>query len=294
MPGNSPHLSEHEQIQIKTIKSWLHDNTAAIGNIAIFASLEGGADMQKSEEISTICEKTSALIGEALAFSRKSRDSTDLLIYLTTFREDIRQEIAKIISLVNNFKGFDQDFKQRVGESLKHESDLNSEQIDHSEVSKIIAQLGKEYGGGLNITLDYDNQPIFADKTHFIRILMNIFSNARKYTPAGTTVSLQIKKQSQNTLLLIVDDGPGFSGYPQKLIKMHAQDKAEHATQGFGIGLAYCHDIIQDHGGKMELFNRTDLPGEKQTGAVFVITFPDSSPRQSQVNFQENQQNKTA
>ncbi|MGL5831228.1 MAG: sensor histidine kinase [Candidatus Altimarinota bacterium] len=292
---NLSNLSEYQQKQIKTAKYWLHDNAAVIGNIAILAALNTEEkelsinEIAQIAELTSICEKTATSVQQALNFSRSNPDSNELFIYLTTFREQIRQDIASIMAMVKTSDIFDQEIKEHVQALKYNENDLHTEALHSFEISEIISRLSQEYAKGLIVTLNYDNQPIHADKAHLIRIFINIFSNARKYTPAGTTLNIEIKKQNQETLISITDNGPGFSGNPQKLLALHSQDKSEHASQGHGIGLSYCHDAIQDHGGRLQLFNRADLPGETKSGAVFLITLPDPSPRQSQVTYKKSQ-----
>lgn len=294
LPENPSSLSEYQHKQIKTAKYWLHDNAAVIANISVLAALNSeGKELSVREiieiaELTTICEKTATSVQQALNFSRSNPDSNELFIYLTTFREQIRQDIASIMAMVKISDIFDEEIKEHVQALKYNENDLHAEQIHASEVAEIISHLSQEYANGLIVNLNYDNHPIYADKGHFIRILINIFSNARKYTPAGTTINIEIQKKHQITLLRIMDNGPGFTGNPQDLLALHAQDKSEHVNQGHGIGLSYCHDTVQDHGGSMELFNRIDLPGQNRSGAVFIITLPDSSPRQSQVTYKKS------
>jgi signal transduction histidine kinase len=291
---NPQELSEHQQKQIKASIKWLHDNGSAIGNISLMIDVVAEEkDLLRPEilELKSICQKTSDLVLNIFNQTQGKPHDNDLFTHLTTFKEDIRQDIIEIIASVDkNCHFLDESFKEGVRSNLfPQEAELNPEYLDSTEISNIVSGLKLLYCQGLNVTLDYDQMSVFADKASFIRILQNILNNTRKYTPVGTNVKIEIKRLNQATLLIVEDDGPGFKGNPQDLVKMYVQDKQEHAEKGHGIGLSYCHDVVQDHGGTMELFNVADLPGKKGTGAMFVIILPDSSPRQSQVIFKNKE-----
>jgi two-component system, OmpR family, sensor kinase len=103
-----------------------------------------------------------------------------------------------------------------------------------------------------------DSVAVDGDAERLRQVITNLLANARKYTPAGTTVTVSAQPHG----FVVHDDGPGFS-----------PDVAEHAFERFargdvsrhrgdqggaGLGLALVQAIVTAHGGRVEL---SSVPG---------------------------------
>lgn len=95
------------------------------------------------------------------------------------------------------------------------------------------------------------------DEQRLHQVATNLLTNARKHTPAGTTVTVT----AQTDGFVVHDDGPGF---PAELVE-HAferfvrADEARTSTGGVGLGLALVDAIVTAHGGTVAL---TSKPGD--------------------------------
>jgi two-component system OmpR family sensor kinase len=98
-----------------------------------------------------------------------------------------------------------------------------------------------------------DSVEVSGDAERLRQVITNLLANARKYTPAGTTVTVSTRAHG----FVVHDDGPGF-----------APEVAEHAFERFargdasrsrgdeggaGLGLALVQAIVTAHGGSVEL-----------------------------------------
>ena len=111
---------------------------------------------------------------------------------------------------------------------------------------------------GANIRLDVQcfvpRELVFfdADPDRILQVLTNLISNAIKFSPASTTVSIQIDGNADSLLLKVVDQGRGIP--PEKLetiFDRFQQVESSDSTRkgGTGLGLAICRSIVQQHNG---------------------------------------------
>lgn len=109
------------------------------------------------------------------------------------------------------------------------------------------------------IALPEDGEPIevTGDGYRLHQVVTNLLTNARKYTPAGTTVTVTVRPDGFD----VHDDGPGF---PPDLVgsafeRFTRGDAARHRSDGIGLGLALVQAIVAAHGGTVSL---ASAPGD--------------------------------
>ena len=94
--------------------------------------------------------------------------------------------------------------------------------------------------------------PVMGDKNRLRQVFMNIIDNALKYTPEGGDVTVQILNEVTNITVLISDTGCGIA--PEDLPKVKEKFyKANQNVGGSGIGLAVADEIVQMHGGTLDI-----------------------------------------
>jgi two-component system sensor histidine kinase KdpD len=114
------------------------------------------------------------------------------------------------------------------------------------------------------------------DPVLFAQVLFNLFDNAAKYAPAGTTVRLMARRDGARARIDVSDEGIGIALADlekifDKFYRVHAQDRQRAGT---GLGLAICRGFVEAMGGTIVARNRAD-----RSGAVFTISLPaDSRP----------------
>ncbi len=103
-----------------------------------------------------------------------------------------------------------------------------------------------------------DKQLIWFDEDHFNKIITNLLSNALKFSPENSTVTIGYKAIPTENLIKIwiQDEGPGISDdeKPQLFERFfQGKDSSNHLQPGTGIGLSMVKEIIQLHHGNVEL-----------------------------------------
>ena len=108
----------------------------------------------------------------------------------------------------------------------------------------------------LTIKTDLEkNLPLIIHDTQFLRqILLNIMSNAIKYTPEKGTISISAKKEKEQIHLKITDTGIGIPKQQQKNIFQkffRASTATDNAIEGNGLGLYFVSLIVKESKGKI-------------------------------------------
>ncbi|MEZ0578198.1 sensor histidine kinase [Nocardioides sp. MH1] len=103
-----------------------------------------------------------------------------------------------------------------------------------------------------------------ADRLH--QVITNLLTNARKYTPAGTTVTVAVDPHGFE----VRDDGPGFPPdlLPVAFERFSRGDVSRHREGGLGLGLALVQAIVTAHGGTVTLSSE---PGRTAIRVQFQI-----------------------
>lgn len=133
---------------------------------------------------------------------------------------------------------------------------LNKTEFNLSDVvSSILLNFEKDYMDK-NIEVNFNKQPaeIFADRDKISQVVVNLLSNALKYTPEGGKVIIEVQSFKGEVVLSIKDNGPGISeeDIPYIFERFYRADKSRNRmTGGSGIGLTITKSIVEAHGGRI-------------------------------------------
>ncbi|ESQ79139.1 ATP-binding protein [Asticcacaulis sp. YBE204] len=125
---------------------------------------------------------------------------------------------------------------------------------------------------GLDFVIDSPSlaQTAYIDRDMWEKIVLNLLSNAFKYTLEGR-VELSLHQDGERAVLSVRDTGVGMaeSELPHIFERFHRVDGAAGRThEGSGIGLALVQELVGLHGGKVAVESR---PGD---GSVFTVSLP--------------------
>lgn len=116
-----------------------------------------------------------------------------------------------------------------------------------------------------------DHIRVFADRDKIEQVLVNLLSNAAKYSEAAMPIELTCQQEAATLTVSVRDQGMGISAKDlEQLFLPHyrAETKATEKITGFGIGLYLCAEIIQRHKGEILVESE---PGQ---GSTFKFTLP--------------------
>lgn len=126
----------------------------------------------------------------------------------------------------------------------------------------------------LAVELPSETKRVFLDATLFQRVLDNLVSNALKFSPPHSTITLKVEYPTQTPTdqgphlrLQVLDEGPGIPQTHQKNIfdKFKIVDLKKKQIPQVGLGLAFCKLVVEAHGGHISV--KDNIP----KGSIFTV-----------------------
>ncbi len=186
----------------------------------------------------------------------------------------IYRNAQRILSLVNQLL----DIRKLEKGKMRLSCMLTDLNLFVSELVEMFKPQALEKGLTLEFSGDGNIPQIWVDRNILDKILVNLISNAIKFTPKGGNIvvclSLDDADDSEEFVnISVIDSGIGLDAKnADKIFERfyQAHDKGANAKSGFGIGLDLCRRLIEFHHGSISGKNRED--GVK--GSVFSVKLP--------------------
>jgi signal transduction histidine kinase len=195
--------------------------------------------------------------------SRKSELPANLVPIQAALRK-IDEQTRRLNSLVDDLTDL---ASIRAGKLELRPGDCNLAEIcqDVVEDQRLIS--------GRTIELETPDEPmrLRADRDRLSQVIVNLVSNAIKYSPQDCPVEVSISQHDNVAVVRVRDAGPGIPKERQeRIFEMFYRDPNAEASakNGLGIGLAICKDIVERHNGRIWC---NSLPGN---GSTFVVELP--------------------
>ena len=261
-------------------------------------------------------EKQNAILKDALIQARQANEAKNM--FLANMSHDIRTPMNAIIGfsalLENEAENPDKvrQYAQRISSSGRHLLGLINDVLDMSriesgkvalnvarlsvrelldEISAIMLPQAQEKGQILEIrTRGRVPDQIQADRLRLTQVLINLLTNAVKYTPEGGTIGMDVVDCGQRSAgyehlrFVVTDNGIGMSEEFQKTIfepftrEIHS---LTNKVQGTGLGMAITRNLVELMGGTIFVKSR------KGEGSTFTVDMEFVLPEQTEEPEQE-------
>ncbi len=188
---------------------------------------------------------------------------------ITATLEETLQEIKRMTELVDALLTL-----ARADEGI---APLHREPVDLRAIVEEVRETGELLAEESGVRVDVATPPepmvVSVDATRIRQLILNLLTNAVKYTPPGGTVRMQLGAADGRVILSVADTGIGIApgDLPHIFDRFWRADSARTRTgerPGAGLGLAISKWIAEAHGGRIDVVSR---PGR---GTTFTVTLP--------------------
>ncbi len=286
---------EYEHLDTKE-RRWFH-------NIAMGSEVEGRTKYILVMSDRTADKQVNQALSNAVAAAETANRAKST--FLSNMSHDIRTPMNAIIGFttlaLSNIDDTDRvkDYLAKALASSNHLLSLINDVLDMSRIesgkihleevevnlSDVLHDLkaivsGQIYAKQLELymdVMDVTDEDVYCDKTRLNQILLNILSNAIKFTPAGGTVSVRVRQLAGKVHgcgqyeFRVKDNGIGMSPeFAQKIFDPFERERTSTVSQiqGTGLGMAITKNIVDMMGGAI------NVQTAQGKGTEFIICLP--------------------
>ena len=261
-------------------------------------------EFQDTILLSIIHECTMALENERMAQEKQTaeiRAENERLraALLRSISHDLRTPLTSIYGYACSLRSYEDDLpredRDKIYEDIMEDADWLNAQFEN-----ILSMTRLESGIGIRRTIEnmedvieqslrhvssHHNRPIVFDTEGsedqiffaemepklIMQVMINLLNNAVKYTPADAEIRVHMERSGDQIIVDVADSGPGISDEDKPYVFDLFYSGRKSLTDSYrsmGIGLNLCAQIIQAHGGSIEILDN------KPSGALFRFRLP--------------------
>ena len=181
--------------------------------------------------------------------------------------EIMERNAKRMLRLVNQLLDFRKIQKEKMSIVIQKTDLIKFTQ----EIAEHFKPIIKQKKINFNFLCNYDILPVYIDLRKFDSVVFNILSNAFKYSPVEGEVKLEIIKENDEFVHIVVsDEGPGIPKDKQNILfqRFTTLNEGNEAFEGSGIGLNLSYEIMKLHKGTILAKNNPEK------GSTFTIKLP--------------------
>jgi signal transduction histidine kinase len=178
----------------------------------------------------------------------------------------VERNAQRLLTLVNTLLEFSRIEAGRV-EASYEPIDLA---VLTADLASVFRSAIEAAGLRLQIQLESLAQPVYVDREMWEKIILNLLSNALKFTFEGE-IAVVLRGRGDRAELQVTDTGTGIPAdqLPRIFDRFHRVQGARSRThEGTGIGLALVHELVKLHGGQVS------VESSLGTGTTFTVSVP--------------------
>jgi PAS domain S-box-containing protein len=150
-----------------------------------------------------------------------------------------------------------------------------------SEAVEIAAPLIEQHEHAVVIEVPRSGLAIEADAARLTQVVVNLLTNAAKYTPTGGQITISAELEGERCVLRVLDTGVGMSATVlseafDPFVQGHRT--IDRSQGGLGLGLTIVKSLVERHGGSV-----TARSEGSNKGSEFIVTLPQTQPKAASV-----------
>ena len=265
---------EFEASIIDLLKTFATQSALAIQNARLFREIEDKsrqlevASQHKSEFLANMSHELRTPLNAIIGFSEvlSERMFGEINEKQAEYIGDILQSGQHLLSLINDILDLSKIEAGRMELELTN-FDLPSS-IENALI--LVRERAQRHGITLGHTVDERLGMIHADERKVKQVLLNLLSNALKFTPEGGRIDVRAAVRGSTAEISVTDTGVGIAPEDQDTVfeEFRQVGTAAKKVEGTGLGLAISRKFIELHGGRIW------VKSQFGTGSTFAFTLP--------------------
>ena len=233
------------------------------------------ANRAKSEFLAAMSHEFRTPLNAIMGFSEVISNRSLGIVELGKYREyadDIHRSARHLLDLVNDLLDIS------AIEAGKHKLDMEDLNVSDLVDEAMRAVHDKAYSQDIKVSSDIPEllPPISADRRAVRQILLNLLTNAIKFTPKQGTVTVTADVSSTDMYIKVADTGIGIekgdlAGIANPFVQ-GGRNSYTTEEEGWGLGLSITNALVERHGGNLLI---ESVPGE---GTTVTVILPRSTP----------------
>jgi len=229
---------------------------------------EREVDRMKTELVSVVAHELRSPLVSIMGFSSILRDDGIDAGSRREFARIINEESNRMVEMINKFLDISRIESGRT-EIVRVPSDL-------VELARQVVEInrGQADAKGMSVEVRGPERitPVLADPTLVGQALLNLFTNAVKYSPPETAIRVVVTEHRDDIEIAVSDEGYGISEAAQRRLfeKFYRveDDPRVREVSGTGLGLSLVREILERHGG------RVGVRSARDEGSTFSLFLP--------------------
>jgi signal transduction histidine kinase len=269
---NTPGRFDDEIIRL--LQTFATQSALAIQNARLFREIGAKsrelevASQHKSEFLANMSHELRTPLNAVIGFSDALLDRMfgDMNEKQEEYLRDIRESGGHLLSLINDILDLS---KVEAGRMELEPTDFDLPQALQNALI-LVRERATRRGVALDLSVDARVGQIRGDERKVKQVLLNLLSNALKFTPEGGRIDVRASVVNGMAEISVTDTGVGIASEDQEAVfeEFRQVGTAAKKVEGTGLGLALSRKFIELHGGRIW------VKSQLGAGSTFTFTLP--------------------
>ena len=276
---NRKRVADFDAQVIDLLKTFASQSALAIQNARLFREIEAKgrqletASQHKSEFLANMSHELRTPLNAIIGFSEvlSERLFGELNAKQAEYVIDITESGRHLLTLINDILDLS---KIEAGRMELDAGDFDLP-VTIDNAMSLVRERAQRRGIALRCAVAERLPTIRADERKVKQVLLNLLSNALKFTPEGGTVEVRASAYDDRVEIAVADTGVGIAPEDQEAVfeEFRQVGRAAKKIEGTGLGLAISRKFIELHGGTIRVESQVGH------GSTFTFTLPQRLPR---------------
>ena len=238
-PKPAMFTKEHERL----VESIASQAAISLENARLYQEVQKLSD-KKDQFIGFASHELKTPLTTISGYLQMVEESPDLIRHVTP---KLKKQVARLVAIISDLL----DISKIQADKLE----LNQASISLRSLIKESVDSARQLSATHEIEYKIPNEELFlyVDATKMNQVLLNVLSNAIKYSPDNKEIRLNAERFGDEVKISIIDHGKGIAKehLDQVFTQFYRVTSKDNQTEGLGLGLYLCKEYVEAHHGKI-------------------------------------------